>query len=135
VPAAGARIPGIGGDQHGAVFDHDDVVRFGHLRTALQFTMFNARTNVRADYGAGAFVGKSSSRELSRRTDYRRKRVLLIDADSAQRDLHQYFGLSSAGVAVGVLANAAMEAGTASCGGPIWIHRRRTAAQSGRNYC
>lgn len=67
---------------------------FRSLRTALQFTMFNAKNNVVLITGPAPSVGKSFvSANFATVLSTAGKRVLLIDADLRKGYLHQYFGL------------------------------------------
>ena len=67
---------------------------FRSLRTALQFTMFNAKNNVVLITGPAPSVGKSFvSANFATVLTTAGKRVLLIDADLRKGYLHQYFGL------------------------------------------
>lgn len=73
--------------------DDPTIESFRSLRTALQFTMFNARNNVVLITGPAPSVGKSFvSANFSTVLTTAGKRVLLIDADLRKGYLHQYFG-------------------------------------------
>ncbi|AFT90120.1 polysaccharide biosynthesis tyrosine autokinase [Paraburkholderia phenoliruptrix] len=66
---------------------------FRSLRTALQFTMFNAKNNVVLVTGPAPSVGKSFvSANFAAVLTTAGRRVLLIDADLRKGYLHQYFG-------------------------------------------
>ncbi|RKT10526.1 tyrosine-protein kinase Etk/Wzc [Paraburkholderia sp. RAU2J] len=66
---------------------------FRSLRTALQFTMFNAKNNVVLITGPAPSVGKSFvSANFAAVLTTAGRRVLLIDADLRKGYLHQYFG-------------------------------------------
>jgi tyrosine-protein kinase Etk/Wzc len=106
-----AKVPGVKLLALDAPED-PSIESFRSLRTALQFTMFNARNNVVLITGPAPSVGKSFvSANFATVLTTAGKRVLLIDADLRKGYLHQYFGLErGVGLSEVISGQSSMEA-------------------------